>query len=271
MDGKKRQLLEQIRLPENWSRGLSSLCVCRLLGCSGRSVHYQLRQLSMRAKSIILLIIALACGTVASVGVSQVILDQRGNVNEVPMADVVVVAREIEANQKIPLDAIKIEKWPQTRLPEGVITKIQDIDGHFTRQKLFPGEPIIAAKIADSTNKGRSVPMGYRVFDLPVDERKGAAGYIQPGDFVDVHGLFKIDNVSESRVVVSNVQIFGVNGSSVRDEENKGGVRATTFQLLVKEGQLESCSAWRLPAETFAAHFVHSVKSRLKKIRVRNS
>ena len=74
----------------------------------------------MRTKSILLLVIALGCGVVASVAVSQVVLDQknRGVTQTVP---ILVVAKEISAATKIPPDSFRIEQWPVDRVPLGAI------------------------------------------------------------------------------------------------------------------------------------------------------
>jgi pilus assembly protein CpaB len=196
----------------------------------------------MRAKSLLLLTIAAGCGTVASIGVSQVIMERRGTVaEETPTTEIFVAVREIDANQKITPDLVRLEKWPQNRLPEGIVVKLDEVDGRYARQRVFAGEPILAGKMsAGPSGRDRAIPAGYRVFDLPVDERKGAAGHIQPGDFVDVHGIFKLDGASESQPVVLNVRIYGVNGVTSSDEGAKAVQRATTFQLLVTEKQLEA-------------------------------
>ncbi len=42
-------------------------------------------------------------------------------------------------------------------------------------------------------------------------------------------GTFKVNNVTESRIVMRNVRIFGINGVTVRDSDNGSNSRATTF------------------------------------------
>lgn len=195
----------------------------------------------MRAKSLLLLIIALGCGTVASVGISQVMMDQKNGPAEPPMVEIFVTVKDVDVNQKLTAELVKLEKWPQNRVPEGAIFKLEDVQDRYVRQRMYPGEPILVGKLNDTiVGVDTEIPRGYRVFDLPVNERNGGSGYIKPGARVDVIGTFKVNNITESRTVMRNVRIFGINGVTVRDSDPTHNSRATTFQLLVKESQMEA-------------------------------
>ncbi len=195
----------------------------------------------MRAKSLLLLIIALGCGTVASVGISQVMMDQKQGNNEPPTVEIYVAIKDVDVNQKLTSELIKLEKWPQNRVPDGAIFKLEDVENRFVRQRMYPGEPILAGKLNNTiVGVDTEIPKGYRVFDLSVNERNGGSGYIKPGARVDVLGTFKVNNVTESRVVMRNVRIFGINGVTVRDTDPGTTSRATTFQLLVHESQMDA-------------------------------
>lgn len=195
----------------------------------------------MRAKSLLLLIIALGCGTVASVGISQVMMDQNQGNNEPPTVEIYVAIKDVDVNQKLTSDQIKLEKWPQNRVPDGAIFKLEDVENRFVRQRMYPGEPILAGKLNNSiVGVDTEIPKGFRVFDLSVNERNGGSGYIKPGARVDVLGTFKVNNITESRVVMRNVRIFGINGVTVRDTDPGTNSRATTFQLLVHESQMDA-------------------------------
>lgn len=196
----------------------------------------------MRAKSLLLLIIALGCGTVASVGISQVMMDQKNRgPAEIPTVEIFVAVKDVDVNQKLTSDFVKAEKWPQNRVPEGAIFKLEDVKDRFVRQRMYPGEPILKGKLNDSiVGVDTEIPKGYRVFDMSVNERNGGSGYIKPGARVDVLGTFKVNNLTESRTVMRNVRVFGINGVTVRDADPTSNNRATTFQLLVKEEQMEA-------------------------------
>jgi len=191
----------------------------------------------MRAKSMLLLIIALGCGVVASVAVSQVVMDQkRGEVQSVP---VLIAKKEISAATKIPADSFQIEQWPIDRVPIGAISDPKLIENKFTKQRIYPGEPLIEAKLS---GKGRdfTVPEGYRTFDIGVKDETGGGGYIGPGDHVDVYGYFdkgpRVKSATSVRVM-ENLEVVMIDGVAVIDQEATKQKKSSTIQLLVKDSQ----------------------------------
>ena len=192
----------------------------------------------MRAKSMLLLLVAIGCGVVASVAVSQIVLDSKDNSQT---AEILVVTKNISAAAKITPDHYRLEKWPIDRIPEGAIIDPKSVEGKFAKQPLYPNEPFIEVKLA---NKGKElfVPEGYRVFDLQVNDNTGGSGYISPGDRVDVFGFFDKgmrNNTSKSVRVMENLEVWMVDGIAVIDPEQPANARrsSSTFQLLVRDKQ----------------------------------
>ena len=202
----------------------------------------------MRAKSLILLVIALGCGMVAAVGVSKAIMDKPAAEQTEATTEIFVAVKDLPHAQKISADSVKLEKWPQSRLPEGALTRLSELEGKYTNQQIFAGEPILGRKLADSRESfSTTIPPGYRVFDIV-----GSAGYIKPGDHVDILGTFPASRggSAETRTVMRNVQVFGIDGNTKRDTDNTNNTgRSSVFQLLVKESQLEALTLANSMAE----------------------
>ncbi len=192
----------------------------------------------MRSKSILLLVIALGCGVVASVAVSQVVSDQK-NRGITQTAPILLVVKEISAATKIPQDSYKLEQWPLDRVPPGAIADPKMLENKFTKQRIYPGEPIIEAKLSA---KGRefTVPMGYQIFDIAVLADTGGGGYIGPGDHVDVYGYFDKGpraKAPKSVKVMENLEVVMVDGVAIIDPEAARQQKSTTIQMLVKDSQ----------------------------------
>jgi pilus assembly protein CpaB len=199
---------------------------------------YLSRRPKMRTKSVLLLVIALGCGVVASVAVSQVVLDQK-NRAVVQTAPVLVVAKEISAATKIPMDSFRLEDWPVDRIPMGALSDPKMVENKFTKQRFYPGEPIIEAKLSA---KGRefTVPEGYQIFDIPVDDKTGGGGYIGPGDHVDVYGYMDkvtLSKAAKSVKVMENLEVVMIDGVAIADPEASKQKKSSTIQLLVKDSQ----------------------------------
>jgi Flp pilus assembly protein CpaB len=199
----------------------------------------------MRSKSGILLIVALGCGMVASVGISQVVAERQASDNQIQLVEILVATRDIDVQEKITADNIRLEKWPKDRLPEGAITKLEDVENRFANQRLFAGEPLLPAKLMDSAESvANKIPPGHRVFDMSVDNNTGGMGYILPGDRVDVIGFFQGSQpgqVGQTQTVLRAVRVFGIDGNTIRDNKKADEKKAaTTIQLLIQDSQLEA-------------------------------
>ena len=72
----------------------------------------------MRPKSMVLILIALGCGLIASIGISQVV--DKGGKDEAPevqLAPVYVAALDVPSHQKLNAQSVKLEEWPVDRNP----------------------------------------------------------------------------------------------------------------------------------------------------------
>ena len=191
----------------------------------------------MRAKSILLLMVALGCGMVAAVAVSKTLMERDTSAQGEDSVEILVALKEFKTAAQVTADKVKLEKWPKSKIPEGAVTDLSAVDGKFARQGIFPGEPILAAKLADSNSSlSTQIPAGHTLFNIPFNNN-----YIKPGDIVDISGVFKCCKTKKTEVltVLKEIQVFAINGVSDRDVEQKGG-KDTVFQLLIKQDQTQA-------------------------------
>lgn len=202
----------------------------------------------MRPKSMILILIALTCGLVASIGISQVV-DKGDEVEQAPDVEsgpVYVAAVDIPIGEALSAQSIRLEEWPLDRIPLGAVSKFEDIDGRRPKQPMYSGEPILAAKLIDPNDpygKARQIPRGYRVVSVKVQIDTAAAGLILPGDRVDVLVFLKKNSeIDGTRVktILTDVTVFAVDNKISRETTEEGNtLNARTISLLVKPDQVE--------------------------------
>ena len=209
----------------------------------------------MKLKSIALLGLALACGLVAAIGVTQVIA-KPGKDTTGDAQTVFVAMQQIQHNDKITAQMLKIEKWPADKIPEGAITNIEEIEGRYPVRTLDAGDPIREGKLmpVGSSPAGvvNFIPKGYRLIGVKVDQ-VSAGKLLQPGDRVDLV-LFLAKNTSQginstsAFTFLRNVKVFAVDGDYKVDDgpnnEEDGGKSSGnsgngTVRLLVTPRQAE--------------------------------
>lgn len=188
--------------------------------------------------------LALGCGLVASIGITQVIgnrdtapADPTGNTNAI-----FVALEDVAFGEPLTPQALRLENWPKDKIPKGALSRIEDVEGRRTRAKLYSGEPILENKLfpKGASEQGYStvIPKGYRVIPVRVDQVSGS-GLILPGDRVDVlvyltknppKGILK----TSARTILQNVKVFAVNNTVDTESKDEKTMAAQTISLLVK-------------------------------------
>ena len=199
----------------------------------------------MRPKTLILFAIAVGCGLVASIGVSQY-MDKQRSANAVEMAKIFVAVTNINIGEKLDANNVRLEEWPRDRVPEGAVLALEELEDRYPRNRLYAGEPILAAKLMTSRDRGSTaltIPEGYRVASVKVSVESSVSGLVQPGDRVDlVVFLRRSGEVPETgtRTILRDVNVFGVDGETERKVDEDGQVRnIRTVSLLVRPEQAE--------------------------------
>ena len=200
----------------------------------------------MQAKSLILLILALGCGTVAAIGVTQMLADSgddKGTVST-DVEPIYVALVDLEMGRPLSVEMIKLEDWPKGKAPVGTLSQLDDVEGRAPRTKIFAGEPILDFKLLTKGEMGDGadimIPKEYRVIPVKVDEVSGGASMILPGNRVDVHlYVKKSTQFQESMVkqILQNVKVFAVGDTWARTFEDEKTIRAKTVSLLLLPSQ----------------------------------
>ena len=204
----------------------------------------------MRPKSIALLLLALGCGLVASIGITEV-MAKRNAQRAAPSGEtqpIFVAMTDIGLGDLLTPEVLKLEQWPKDKVPAGAISRIEDVEGRRTRTRLYTDEPILENRLlgrgASEQGATALIPKGYRVVPVKVDLVSGGSSLILPGDRVDVMVHLVRDmgrDIPETvtRTILQDIKVFAVN-DVVELEKDKGTGRtiaAKTISLLVTPEQ----------------------------------
>jgi pilus assembly protein CpaB len=205
----------------------------------------------MRSRSIVLLALALGCGLVASIGISQ-FMDARNRGADLGDRQPVFVAMaDINANEELTAQNIKLEEWPKAIVPSGALTKLEEVEGKRSRMKIYAGEPILSSKLLgadEAIGAAKDIPPGYRVAYVRVDTASGSNNLILPGDRVDVLVFRNIGTndmrATASKIVLQDIKVFAVDTQTETEfSKNKADqtepISAKTISLLVTPRQAE--------------------------------
>ena len=159
----------------------------------------------MRAKSLALLVLALGCGLVASIGITQVMAkrDTKPDTLTGDSQTVFVAMEDLSMGEILTAEILKLEQWPKDKIPAGALTKIEDVEGRRTKTMLYAGEPVLERKLYDKgdTRGGVAVriPKGYRAVPVKVDDVSGGADMILEKDLDGMSLASRIRAYMENR------------------------------------------------------------------------
>ncbi len=202
----------------------------------------------MRPKSLALLLLALGCGLVASIGITQVMTRGSGEAGTGDGGSILIAAADIPLGTRLTPAAVKLEPWPKDKMPVGAILHVEDVENRRARSKLCAGQPILdsllSAKGANQQGATAMIPVGYRVVPVKVDLVSGGSDLILPGDRVNVmvHLVRDINrgiNETVTRTILQDIKVFAVNDMLDLDKEKEGSksISAKTISLLVTPEQ----------------------------------
>ena len=196
----------------------------------------------MRAKSVLLLVLALGCGLIASIGISQV-MDRKtpSPQDEVEKVQVFVAKVDIPKAELIKPDMVKIQQWPKEMVPDDAITKLEQIENKQAHEKILANELIREARFIKADKKIH-IPPGFRVVAVKVNAEKGGH-LVSVGDKVDLQvyirqGAAAAVTESLTRTFLRDVKVFAV-GTETTKQSDEVGNSAQTVSLLVRPREAE--------------------------------
>jgi pilus assembly protein CpaB len=196
-------------------------------------------------KGIPLIVMAGVVGLVASYSVySYVNMKIAGSVK--PTGSVVVASNEMVPGTAISTAQAKVVAWPRELIPAKAITSVQAIEGRVVTLPIAKGEPVLLTKLAPegaSSGLGSLLDDTKRAFTVRVDDVSGVAGFIKPGDHVDVLAELPTKDSKEyfSKAILQNIVVLtaGHTTEDTSDKKDKKPIPVTTVTLALNLEEAE--------------------------------
>lgn len=195
-------------------------------------------------KGILFIVLAVVAGLVATVGIHQYV-SLKTRVVQRPMAPVVVAAQEISPGTALSSNLVKTVSWPQELVPQGAPPNFEAIKDRVVIVSVNKGEPILMNKLApEGTVAGLSglLSEGKRAISVRVDDVSGNAGFIKPGDHVDVLMSIAVPNDNDqhySKTILQNIVVLSSGQIWEQQQQDQKPVIVKTVTLEVSPDQGE--------------------------------
>jgi pilus assembly protein CpaB len=201
----------------------------------------------VRSNNVIVLFLAIVMGGIAAFLARNWI---EGHSRALAAGDsagtIVVAAQPLGFGAEVNPDSITEIPWMAKSLPNGAFVAREDLLKDGRRVVLSPverGEPILRSKITGPGQRALLSALleeGKRAVTLRVDDVRGVAGFILPGDFVDVvliaeDGPPRRENYSE--ILLQHLKVLAVDQLASERQEQPTVAKAVTIEVTPEQAQ----------------------------------
>ncbi len=207
----------------------------------------------MRASTVISFVVALLLAGLAVVGVRGWMESERAAIVQsalqpetAPKNYVVVAKGSLGFGDRITADRVELLEWASDRIPEGAFTSVEslvganDEDARYVLSSLESGEMILPGKITTPGQRAKlstAITPGMRAVSISVNDVLGVAGFVLPGDRVDVM-LTRNDGAGPFvDVLLQGVRVVAIDQTADDRADQPSVVRTVTFEVTTDEAQ----------------------------------
>lgn len=188
-------------------------------------------------RTLVVVAVAVLVATLATMAVYNAVRRIPERVVERAGVPVVVAAKNLPIGSKLTPADLRVAEWPATNPVPGAVAAIDAVLDRGLVADMIENEPITEAKLAP-IEAGAGLPPiitpGMRAISMQVNEVIGVAGFVTPGNRVDIVATISKGDINMSRVVVSNVRVLAA-GTRYDQQKAQSGepVQTSVVTLLV--------------------------------------
>src|SRR3974377_551404 len=199
----------------------------------------------MRPNSILILVLAIIMGGVAAFLARSWLLSRTQVTTNT--ATIVVAAKQLPYGTQLAQDNIQEIPWAASVMPDGSFPSKEALfkqGGRITLATFQQNEPILNSKITgpgERASLSTLLDKDKRAITIRVDDVRGVAGFILPGDRVDVV-LLRSDSDSGGRrdysdLLVQDVKVIAVDQLASEQKNNPTVAKAVTLEVTPQQAQ----------------------------------
>jgi pilus assembly protein CpaB len=163
-----------------------------------------------------------------------------------PPGHIVIAAEPLAYGTAVTAENVSEVPWFTSKLPEGAFASKDDLLTGGRRTVLYPlkqGEPVLRSKVTGAGQRASlaaALDEGKRAVTVRVDDVRGVAGFVLPGDFVDI--VMIADEVSSKRqsysdILLEHVKVLAIDQIASEGEEKPKVAQAVTLEVTKEQAQ----------------------------------
>lgn len=213
----------------------------------------------MRFSTLVSFLIAFVLAGVAVFGARDWLATERQNlaallrqqvqrVETAPEHTIVVASEAVSFGERLDKTKVREIEWASSIVPEGSFEKIDDLiigdsddTARFALANMAAGEPILNTRVTIPGQRAKlstALTPGMKAISIRVNDVLGVAGFVLPGDRVDVlltRGGRGVDNYVD--VLLQGLKVLAIDQTSDDSKDQPSVVRTVTFEVNTIEAQ----------------------------------
>src|SRR3954452_13440582 len=152
---------------------------------------------------------------------------------------IVVATKPLRFGNELASSSLREVSWPEEALPAGAFRSISDIVDAGGRRVVLtaidPNEPVLSSKITGPGQRATlsaTLQDGMKAVTIRVNDVEGVAGFVLPGDRVDVALTRQMDKgAATTDVVLQNTRVLAIDQTADERNDKPSVVKAVTLEV----------------------------------------
>lgn len=201
------------------------------------------------------LMLAVAAGALIFMWTSKLATQKPENATAPITVEVVVAKMDIKRGTKLTEDLLDVKKFTPDSSPAGSFATIEELEGRVLSTNIGINEAITDSRLADPSIMGGGVSAliqpGKRAMAVKGNKVMGLAGFVRPGDFVDVLVTMKdefekqqtsrtrLRAVHKSKLILEKIKVLATGAELSPPDENGKTASVDVYTLEVTPDEAE--------------------------------
>lgn len=154
---------------------------------------------------------------------------------QIPLAKVVVATRELYFGDKLVGDFLEEKDWPADLVPEGSFDSTENLlrQDRSVIRPITKGEPLLTSKLTGEGGRATLsaiVTDGMRAVTISINDILGVAGFVLPGDHVDIMLTRQSGGRLINDIFMQNMKVLAIDQLANDQADKPNPARSVTFE-----------------------------------------
>ncbi len=194
---------------------------------------------------VVSLLLAAAAAWVANDYMNSLKAKKEATPGTVPVA---VAAMDIPFGTKVEARHVSVIQMLQGTAPDGTFPATTAVEGKVARDSIIKGEILLAPQFTaegEGSTLATVITENMRAVSVRVNDVVGVAGFLLPGNRVDVVSAYRDGMQTRSETIVQNVKVLAVDQTASTEKNEPVVVRAVTLEVTPDDAERLALAAER--------------------------